>query len=217
MKAVIEQLHSEKTALAEQEFFRWLREPSPDDVRKLAFARAMCSYVMSFRDLLLLLQDRGSDDPLQQAINAYVDEDAPHYKWYLQDLGKVSAEPFHPVELWDPKLLPSRRTIYRMIGYAMDNPPIPTKLLLVSIFEATGEVFLRHTRDLLLRIGMDEELSYFGSVHYADEVQHTVDLSILTSVELTDAQRVEALRIVTLAFTEYRALFESWRLYAQEH
>jgi hypothetical protein len=214
MKTIIDAIEAEKVQLASAEFFRWLATPSEGDREKLSFARGMCAYVMSFRDLLALIEVPETTSPIQQAINAYVAEDAPHYKWYLEDLNKISPEQFSPTELWAPQLLPSRRAIYRMISYALDNPPEYIKLILVAVFEATGAVFLGHTRMLLQRLGMDSELSYFGTTHYEDEVGHSVDFSTLSSAVLSDEERAFARDMVSKAFSEYYGLFESWRLHA---
>jgi hypothetical protein len=147
---------------------------------------------------------------LQSAVNAYADEDAGHYLWYLEDLATAGFPSAEPLSLFDKRLLPSRRAIYRMIAYAMDYPDPIFRATLVTIFEATGEVFFRNTRCLMQRLGLDQQLSYFGTAHYEAEVSHSVKMDELAEIVITPAQHEIASRMVRGAFAEYRGLFACW-------
>jgi hypothetical protein len=212
MKIVTARISDRKDALASEPFFQLLATPGQDDDRKLRFMPAMCSYVMSFRDLLRIIDPDDPRTPEEIAIHAYVQEDAPHYKWYLTDLATANYSVPPPEELWGAATLPSRRAIYRMIGYALILNPTPAlKLTLISIFEATGEVFLRHTRMLMERLGMEDTLSYFGTKHYEDELSHSVGFGLMNDICLDERDRSAYLGVVDAAFDEYGALFQTWR------
>ena len=210
MHRIIDEIEREKEILAQGEFFRWLAEPTATDQQKLAFIPGMFAYVLSFRDLLSLITDPPDGD-LQDAVNAYVAEDAGHFQWYLDDLKKLDLDPVEPADPWDHRLLPSRRAIYRMIAYALDHDDVMLRVALVMIFEATGEVFLRHTRQLVQRLGLDESLGYFGTLHYHDELAHSIQFDQLRPRQLTDEQYAIASEMVRKAFVEYQGLFQSWK------
>lgn len=210
IRQVIDAIESEKLVLERQAFFTWLADPSDNDGDKLRFIPGMYAYVMGFRDLLQLIQGP-EDGGLQSSVNAYIGEDASHFEWYLKDLSTAELQIHDPLRQWDQRLLPSRRAIYRMIAYALDHSDPILRIILVMIFEATGEVFLRHTRQLVRRLGLDEKLGYFGTLHYEDEVGHSVHMDALAQNPLTDDQLHTALRMVREAFREYRGLFQSWR------
>lgn len=213
MKRIIEQIREEKEVLARGAFFQWLAAVEPNDRDKLQFIPGMYAYVLAFRDLLNLIEGP-EDNRLQSAVNAYVGEDASHYEWYLQDLAKIGAPPVQPLALYDRRLLPARRAIYRMIGYALEHDAVMLRVILVMIFEATGEVFLRHTRQLVTRLGLDDTLGYFGTRHYEDELAHTIQMDELAQETLSEPHYALAQKMVADAFAEYRGLFQAWKDYA---
>ena len=91
------------------------------------------------------------------------------------------------LSIWDKRLLPSRRAIYRMIAFAMDHKEPIYRAVLVTIFEATGKVFFRHTRLLMQRLGLDQQLGYFGTGHYEAEVSHSVKMDELAELVVSPA------------------------------
>jgi hypothetical protein len=215
MQRVMAVVSEEQRRLEEAPFFQWIKTPGDDQV-KLRFIPAMYFYVMAFRDLLCLLG--GEDDgALQTAVNAYVDEDGAHYRWYLDDLALAGFPPMDSLRLFDRRLLPARRAIYRMIGYALDHQDPVLRATLVTIFEATGTVFFRHTIKLMQRLQLDDKLGYFGLPHYEDEVNHSVKMDELGEIVLTQAQYELASDMVRKAFAEYRGLFQSWMRAALEY
>jgi hypothetical protein len=214
MKRIMALVEEEQKQLEKGKFFQWLRKKSDDDANKINFIPGMYFYILAFRDLLNLITGE-EDGALQTAVNAYVEEDAGHYFWYLEDMEKAGFPAVEALSVFDKRLLPARRAIYRMIAYAMDHKDPIYRATLVVIFEATGEVFFRNTRVLMQRLGLDNELSYFGTGHYEAEVSHSVKMDELAEIVITPAQYEIASRMVREAFAEYRGLFECWMLSAQ--
>src|SRR5919199_3980342 len=209
MKRIIALVEEEQRILEQGALFQWLRRKDEDDPQKINFIPAMYFYILAFRDLLNLITGE-EDGALQTAVNAYVDEDAGHYLWYLEDMATAGFPTVETIALFDKRLLPSRRAIYRMIAYAMDHHDPIYRATLVTIFEATGEVFFRNTRRLMQRLGLDQQLSYFGTGHYEAEVSHSVKMDELAEIVITPAQYEIASRMVREAFAEYRGLFDCW-------
>jgi hypothetical protein len=216
MKRIIALVEQEQHALEQNPLFQWLRQVDEDDPRKINFIPSMYFYILAFRDLLNLITG-DEDGALQTAVNAYVDEDAGHYLWYIEDMAKAGFPSVETISLFDKRLLPSRRAIYRMIAYAMDHQDPIYRAALVTIFEATGEVFFRNTRRLMQRLGLDQQLSYFGTGHYEAEVSHSVKMDELAEIVITPGQYEIASRMVRDAFAEYRGLFECWMVSAQTY
>jgi hypothetical protein len=216
MKEIMALIEKEQQTLEHGAFFQWLKRKDEDDPKKLAFIPAMYFYVLAFRDLLNLLTDE-EDGALQSAVNAYVEEDAGHFLWYLEDMATAGFPLLDSLSIWDKRLLPSRRAIYRMIAFAMDHKEPIYRAILVTIFEATGEVFFRHTRLLMQRLGLDQQLGYFGTGHYEAEVSHSVKMDELAELVIAPAQCEIASRMVREAFAEYRGLFQCWMTSALAH
>lgn len=218
MKTIIDRIAEEKARLATGKLFRWLSDESVPGAQRLNFAPSMLYYLMGFKDVLEALYRPDPQGDLDHAINAYCGEDAEHWRWYLEDLEKLG---FHLEtwggsirawcnEVWSPATRPNRQTIFRLVRHATacDDPLYAMSLILV--FEATGVVFIGHTRKAAVALGMDDELKYFGRIHYEEEFGHSVQARELLVHELDEGLRPRILVMVTELFADYRQLFDCW-------
>ena len=74
----------------------------------------------------------------------------------------------------ESETLINRLTIFDLIYYSKITSDPLIKLVLIQIFEATGVVFIGHTRKAAIDMEMDNELQYFGKMHYEEEFGHSV-------------------------------------------
>lgn len=213
MKNVLDVINLRKHHLNEHSFFEILRAKDFPSSEKLSFASGMFFYVLAFKDLLTFLQTAPTDNPLQQMINAYVGEDGDHYAWYIDDLNRAGIPLPQAPDLWHPKLLESRKTIYRLIGYALQESDLAIKVAMVMVFEATGDIFLRHCFDVSQALGLEKKLKYFGELHFQDERSHTILERDLVEISLPDDIGKKAIDIVNTCFDDYDALFNCWLLW----
>jgi hypothetical protein len=84
------------------------------------------------------------------------------------------------------------------------------RLALILVFEATGVVFIGHTRKAAIALGMDEELQYLGRAHYEEEAAHSVKPEDVAHHELSPELYEQTRQMVEALFVDYRELFDCW-------
>jgi hypothetical protein len=104
----------------------------------------------------------------------------------------------------------NRTTAFRLVerARACDDPLLA--MVLIQVFEATGVVFIAHTRMAAKAMGMDEELLYFGRVHYEEEFGHSVQAKDMLHHDLGPERRKLAAQLADELFGLYMDLFECW-------
>ena len=218
MKEIVELIERKKVSLEDGKLFQWLSDENVDPRERLSFTPGMLYYLMGFKDVLSHLALESPSNLLEEHINAYCVEDAEHWRWYLDDLEKLGYAlqswgndiPKFCDEVWSPANETNRRTIFSLIHYSkLSNDPL-LKLTLIQIFEATGVVFIGHTRKAAIAMGMDDDLLYFGKVHYEEEFGHSVQSKDLVQYEMSEETRALAREAVEELFGDFEELFDCW-------
>jgi hypothetical protein len=218
MKRIIRVIESKQEALEKGKLFRWLSDESVGGHERLSFAPSMLFYLMAFKDVLGQLYRPDPYDELQRYVNAYCHEDAEHWRWYLEDLETLgygllswgSSIPAFCNSVWSPETESNRKTIFSLIEYARRCDAPLFSLVLIQIFEATGAVFLGHTRMAAAALGLDDELNYFGRRHYEEELEHSVKSSHLAESVLNDSIYSLAGEAVEVIFGAFEEMFDCW-------
>ena len=218
MREVLERVEQRRDALNGEALFRYLSNESIDPHARLSFAPSMLYYLMGFKDVLAALAVDDPQTKYDRQINAYCVEDSDHWRWYLSDLEKLgyglrswgSTIPEFCDNVWSTETEVNRRTIFALIHYAKLTEDPLVKLVLIQIFEATGVVFIGHTRKAAIAMCADDELYYFGRVHYEEEFGHTVQAHHLADQEMSIQSRALALRAVDELFDLFEEMFDCW-------
>ena len=82
-------LEARKTRLSQSALCAYMADPRVDRYQRLSFIPAMMFFTMGFKDILAALRDPADTSPLQQSVHQHCDEDAFHWKWYLDDLATI--------------------------------------------------------------------------------------------------------------------------------
>ncbi|MGH3720211.1 MAG: hypothetical protein ACRDRI_15475 [Pseudonocardiaceae bacterium] len=218
MADIVRQIDAEREALSEGLLFKWLSDESVDGYRRLSFLPSMLYYLMGFKDVLTTLSRDNPQTDLEHHINAYCLEDADHWRWYLTDLDKIGfdltcwGETIFEWcnEVWSPATEINRKMIFRLIHFTMSQRDFRYQLALILVFEATGVVFIGHTRKAAIALGMDEELQYLGRAHYEEEAAHSVKPEDVEHHELSSELYEQIRQMVEVLFVDYRELFDCW-------
>lgn len=218
MQRILEQIEKHRAGLQNQPLFRFLSDEAVDGATRLSFTPSMLYYLMGFKDVLRLLERPESNEKLHRYINAYCGEDADHWRWYLTDLGKLGYQltswgkelPTFAVDVWSESTQANRDTIFHLVAHAEKVPSPLAALTLISVFEATGVVFIGHTRKAAIALGMDEELQYFGREHYEEEFGHSVQARHLAEYQMDDDLYQYCSAMVAELFADYEKLFQCW-------
>lgn len=222
MHEVINQVERERDHLVSEPLFRWLSRDDIDGRERLSFAPAMLFYLMGFKDVLGALYRPNEETKLDRFINAYCGEDAEHWRWYLSDLEKLgygleswgATIPQFCNDVWSESTEANRRTIFRLIHASMSCDDPLFSLSLIMVFEATGVVFIGHTRKAAAALGMGDDLNYFGREHYEEEFGHSVSSKHLATYEMSDEVFKLTEDVVARLFADYRDLFNCWHQHA---
>lgn len=218
MKRIIEIIEQKKIQLAEGKLFKWLSDESINGYERLRFSPAMLYYLMGFKDVLGNLQRNDPKNILEKHINAYCNEDAEHWRWYLRDLEKLgynintwgSTVPKWCNKVWGPEVEANRKTIFQLINFSSLSDDPLFAITLIMVFEATGVVFIGHTRKAAIAVGMDDALKYFGRLHYEEEFSHSAQAKDFIEYEMCDETFSLAVPMIDNLFSHYNKLFDCW-------
>jgi hypothetical protein len=218
MRRILNQIEKGREKVVKGPLFDWLSNENIDGRRRLSFSPSMLYYLMGFKDVLQALERVNPQTSVENAINAYCGEDAEHWRWYLEDLEKLGYTlgswgkdiPSFCNEVWSAATEENRKSIFKLVNYANACRDPLYSMSLIFVFEATGVVFIGHTRKAAIALGMDEELKYFGKVHYEEEFGHSVLARHLADQQLTADVYPIARDMVDDLFDSYDRLFTAW-------
>lgn len=182
MKAVIERLEQKTLEFARLPLFEFLRDGRVDPRKRLSFAPSVAHFVMSFADLYsFVLQAHPATDEYQKLVNAHAQEDAEHWRWFLDDLEKLGFDETVRFTdalrfVWSKPTENTRALTYKMCQLGCGKSSLE-KLVLVHVIEAAGKV----TVDGVSAVGTEywkqtgKKLVYLGPHHLATESDHTLE------------------------------------------
>jgi len=218
MRRVIDLIKQNEKEIEKGKLFQWLSDESVDPYQRLSFTPSMLYYLMGFKDVLAHLAVKNPSNVHEKHINAYCVEDAEHWRWYLDDLTKLGytvyswgdSIPKFCNEVWSPATVINRKTIFTLIYYSKLSTDPLLKLVLIQIFESTGVVFIGHTRKAAIAMGADDDLFYFGKVHYEEEFGHTVQSNDLVDIRMGEETYNLAVEAVENLFGAFDEMFNCW-------
>lgn len=150
---------------------------------RMNFIPSMLFFVMGFKDVLDTLEDKTTQDQIQEKVNRHCLEDEGHWRWYLHDLNAIGfpnsylkASHTKAFEiLWSDDYRPMREMIYQTLHYAKLSKNIPgIKLVIIEVLEAAFAAFLMNMHKLVKEAGMFDNLEYFGKRHQDQEDNHSI-------------------------------------------
>ena len=216
MKEVIQRLEQRTAEFAQSPLFTFLRDKSLDPKKRLGFAPSVAHFVMSFADLYsFVLQVHPAEDEYQELVNAHAQEDAEHWRWFLDDLDKLGFDEQVRFSdalrfVWGKPTERTRALTYKMcqLGYGASSLE---KLVLVHVIEAAGKV----TVDGVSAVGTEfwkqtgKKLVYMGHHHLATESEHTLEKQDvhrgIEAIEVPAIERPRLLAMVDEGFAAFAA------------
>lgn len=226
MKEIIEHLERRTREFGTLPLFAFLRDASIPTKRRLGFTPSVAHFVMSFADLYqFVLQVNPPSDRFQELVNAHAQEDANHWRWFLDDVEKLGFDDKVSFTealrfIWDEATVNTRALTYRMcrLGYGASTLE---KLVLVHVIEAAGKL----TVDAVSAVGAEwskqtgKKLVYLGQHHLASESEHTLeDADVhrgIEAIQLSPDQRPGLLTMIDQGFDAFRAFADDMLATAQ--
>lgn len=222
MKSVMAHIMRQKVNFQKLPLFAMMRDASLAPRERLTFMRRTAFFIMSFGDINRhLLRDDTSTDPNQLRINAHANEDANHWRWYLEDLETLGwnsvttmTEALHA--LWSEDTSRTRLLAYELCAL-VDQAQAVERIAIVEAVEETGNVVFALTAELArpLEQELGKPLRFFGPSHLAFEDGHLQngEHAEIARIALDDKQRQHCVELVDRVF----AAFSAWADEAAGH
>lgn len=227
MNKVFAAIEQHKNHLAEHSFCQHLRNSEYPDKSIFSFVPLMSFFVLGFRDLLEYLRVPFPSNQTEFLLNEHCTEDSDHWLWFLHDLetlelpdsawgGEKISDSLHLI--WAPQNAAIRRQIYDIIVLINNCKNAQEKLVIIECLEAAFAAFIESLNVLTKRMGVYQQLVYFGEHHYDKESEHTMG-SWLDSAEpkTKKAARAEATirssqmeQMIDDIFQGFEAMFSCW-------
>ncbi|MDH5325298.1 MAG: hypothetical protein OEZ68_20055 [Gammaproteobacteria bacterium] len=180
MKRILARVERVSKQLEQSALCGWLREDD-DAEDKLKFVPSMLFFVLGFKDILESMSVSEPGTYLELEVNTHCLEDMDHWKWYLEDLGRLGfsekswgPSSFSIIEnIWSSKSFVVRDLVYTTIYHVKrhNNPLI--SLVTIEMLEAAFGVFIDSMKDQLQHSGLYNRLQYFGKLHVDKELAHS--------------------------------------------
>jgi hypothetical protein len=182
MQRLLERLDERAAEYAAAPFLTFLRDPTVDPKRKLAFAPHVAHFVLTFGDLCThILPEDPPSDPWQALVNANCREDDGHWRWYLRDLATLSYDAPVPYgdairTIWSDSTVRTRMLSYHLCHLALGADSIG-KLMLVHCIEGAFKATVRDLQSAADQFlaATGEKLHYLGARHADAEESHTIE------------------------------------------
>jgi hypothetical protein len=182
MREIIERIREQQTHYLKAPFFTFLRDPSVEPEKKLAFAPQVAHFVLTFADLCtLLLPQEPAPDRYQELVNANCREDQGHWRWFLTDLAQLERDPQLPFSraiqaIWDDSTVRTRRLSYHLAHWSLACDSLG-KLVLVHCIEGAFKATVKDLEPVALQFiqKTGKQLHYLGVRHAEAEESHTIE------------------------------------------
>lgn len=215
MQQMLELIRREREAYERHPFILYLRDASIPAEQRLAYAPFAAHFVMTFADInRFMFRDPDSSDPYQAMVNRHSDEDAVHWRWFLNDLEVLGWNPQMSFTdalrfLWREEGRHTREIGYWMAFYAMQPSPL-LRLVIIEISEAMGNVWLSASLAATRDSEQYRKLVYFADHHMQRETGHAIgsDSAELTRIVLPPEVRAtgeEAARVLFQKMSEFNS------------
>lgn len=227
MNTIFSLIENHKIQLSEHAFCRRLRNAKESEIRVFSFVPHMSFFVLGFRDLLEYLRVPFPRNSVDFMLNEHCKEDSDHWLWFLQDLETLNKHAELNTEkgltedlrlIWGPENFAVRRQVYDTIIQINQCQNAQEKLIVVECLEAAFAAFIESLNPLTQRMGLYQQLRYFGEHHYQKESEHAmgswldtpenthkpVDTQVLTIRPEVMAQMVDDI------FMGFETMFSCW-------
>lgn len=215
-----ELLEARKLRLSQSLLCAYMADRKVDPYQRLSFIPAMIFFTMGFKDILAALRDNSDKSALQACVHRHCDEDAFHWRWYLEDLETIehgrrllrlpTAQAF--TDVWSPANHATREAVYHAIHLAKTWGTPFYRMVLIEALEATFACFNEPMYRLVRELGMAEQLHYFGQRHAHAEASHAKDQhdALPPSYVPSEDERTTAGFLVNQVFDTFKRMFDCW-------
>ena len=234
MQQVIQYIDERASAMGSHPLLEWLADESiPPGDRLSSWLPCAAFFVFSFMDLnaevLGYPEAEAAVDPLKQAINHHLAEDAMHWPWYLSDLQKLGMDETMKFSealrlLWGKETVAQRRAMYRMCLLAGQAEDPILRYSLIAALESVAHLLFAELVKVsdVYTTETGIQLVYLGPIHFEREPGHMANQQddteeLLFTKDLDEATRRKAIEIAAEVCDAIDARWHEMLRYAQAH
>ncbi|WP_437954982.1 hypothetical protein WME76_25915 [Sorangium sp. So ce119] len=211
MKMIQQHLAHHQARFSDHPFFARL-EADPPLAELAPFPLCLTFFVMTFRDILRVCDERMSDPEYMRMVHRHRLKDAGRDRWFLDDLAALGIERPTPAQLFGQPHHAARDASFALVAEAFRVRHDASQLTLLLTLESAGHVFLERVARYLERIGERRRLRYFSRTRLDMEKAHGIfgeDTDArLESIVLDPEARAEALQLVDRCYRELHGMFD---------
>ncbi|MEH1922886.1 hypothetical protein [Nostoc sp.] len=228
MQEVLVLIEKNKQEYAQLPLFNFMQNKSINPRQRLAWAPCAAHFIMNFGELnKYFLRTEPTNDPIQALINKHTYEDDHHWLWFLEDLKNLELDKLLNFSealkfLWSEETKNARWLNYQLYRYTSNATPIQ-KIIIIEVLEATGNIMFSNAAEVGTEIKAitQKPCRYFADFHLNVETGHITGTSgieqLLQDIEISEANRQEALELVENLFTVFTQFTNGLLVYAQTH
>lgn len=209
MKNAQRHLTAVQTELRNHVFFTRLAANPPLSAAA-PFTAQGAFFVLGFRDLVQIIEERMSDPDLQDLLRRHRQEEVNHDDWFLRDITRLLGAPPTLEALFGLAHTPTRRGTYGLIAEALGARDDVERLCLLLSLEAYGEVCFGAIEAYFQRCGVAKELVFFAGQHVEAEQDHSIFeaqmQAILGGIELDPAALTRAEGAIDRSYRWFRLI-----------
>ncbi|MGS2718876.1 hypothetical protein ACVBE9_11925 [Eionea flava] len=178
---LLKKIAEHQTSLEQHRFCQHLRQREDISSDAYRFIPSMTFFVLGFRDILETVKIDNPVSECELALNAHCEEDAEHWRWFIEDLHTLQMDTDYwggsvgsiLSNIWSPTHYPVRALTYRIISYIHNTQSPEEKMLIMECLESTFSVFITSLNTITQKNGDFNRLKFFGTQHYEAEAEHS--------------------------------------------
>jgi hypothetical protein len=228
MEKVLVYLEEKRKEYIQHPIFTYLYDEKVDPLEKLTkLSQFLVYFVMAFGDLNCMVLRYTPEElekstilerQMKELINKHTEEDAEHWKLFIEDLNTLRIENIKTFGaclemLWSEEMQASRKLATQLIQYATIHASPIIRYVFIETIEATGNAFFSVSHKVASTAEEKyylPELRYFGKYHLNLETGHLMTCGcshdseeIFTKYLLDTEQSLEAKNVIDKVFKAF--------------
>jgi hypothetical protein len=175
-------------------------------------------WAMGFQDAVRLNEEGVVDPVMKRIIRHHRAEEVGHDRWFINDIMKVEGTVPDLRAVFGPHHTAMRDVTYSLMAEVLKANNDYERLLVLFVFESTGQVFLQSIARYFGRMGVNQSLQYFADHHIDAEKGHEVfeeELAkFIAGIELSAEQSEAAKAMVDRAYGAFSRMLDSFEAIA---
>jgi hypothetical protein len=217
MKTLEIYIEAKQKELMDNLFFKELKQVN-DLLKMKSYVNKLTFWVMTFQDVLRLNELHVRDPELKNKLHEHRLEDSGHEKWflhdkkYIEDLKEKQLDNNQTIAwLYNSDSQPIRDATYALVSEIFREEEDLLRVVFLLVLEAAAHIFFGNMVKQVKKIGEDDNLHYFSSLHFNAEESHEMftmeSQNNLFAKYISPNKRRDALKMIDRCFKAFNLMF----------